>query len=165
MTCWDWPDGITNIDVWMPCLVGAIAACWDRVHKGQGAYTEYYKNRRWDTRGSKNTFLCINCASWAKWQRAINDFLCTVLPHKALPNVLNTATWLMKIYGKSLFIRSSKEKKILCNFIKDCFTLLLARHLADVSCGCFMRMFHALWNLYGNPYRNRAEKEEETVTW
>ena len=24
---------------------------------------------------------------------------------------------------------------------------------------------HALWNLYGNPYQNRAEKEEETVTW
>ena len=35
------------------------------------------------------------------------------------------------------------------------------------SSGCFMlhRTVHALWNLYGNPYRNRAEKEEETVTW
>ena len=32
--------------------------------------------------------------------------------------------------------------------------------------GCFMlhRTVHALWNLYGNPYRNRAETEEETVT-
>ena len=35
------------------------------------------------------------------------------------------------------------------------------------SSGCLMlhRTVHALWNLYGNPYRNRAEKEEETVTW
>ena len=35
------------------------------------------------------------------------------------------------------------------------------------SSGCFMlhRTIHALWNLYGNPYRNRAVKEEETVTW
>ena len=34
------------------------------------------------------------------------------------------------------------------------------------SSGCFMlhRTVHALWNLYGNPYKNRAEKEE-TVTW
>ena len=34
------------------------------------------------------------------------------------------------------------------------------------STGCFMlhRTVHALWNLYGNPYRNRAGKEEETVT-
>ena len=30
------------------------------------------------------------------------------------------------------------------------------------SSGCFMqhRTVHALWNLYGNPYRNRAEMEE-----
>ena len=35
------------------------------------------------------------------------------------------------------------------------------------SSGCCMlhRTVHALWNLFGNPYRNRAEKEEETVTW
>ena len=35
------------------------------------------------------------------------------------------------------------------------------------SSGCLVlhRTIHALWNLYGNPYRNRAEKEEETVTW
>ena len=35
------------------------------------------------------------------------------------------------------------------------------------SSGCFVlhRTVHALWNLYGNPYKNRAEKEEETVTW
>ena len=35
------------------------------------------------------------------------------------------------------------------------------------SSGCLMlhRTVHAFWNLYGNPYRNRAEKEEETVTW
>ena len=35
------------------------------------------------------------------------------------------------------------------------------------SSGCLMlhRTVHALWNLYGNPYGNRAEKEEETVTW
>ena len=35
------------------------------------------------------------------------------------------------------------------------------------SSGCLVlhRTVHALWNLYGNPYRNRAEKEEETVTW
>ena len=35
------------------------------------------------------------------------------------------------------------------------------------SSGCFMllRTVHALWNLYGNPYKNRTEKEEETVTW
>ena len=35
------------------------------------------------------------------------------------------------------------------------------------SSGCFMlrRTVHALWDLYGNPYRNRTEKEEETVTW
>ena len=26
------------------------------------------------------------------------------------------------------------------------------------------RTVHALWNLYGHPYKNRAEKEEETVT-
>ena len=33
------------------------------------------------------------------------------------------------------------------------------------SSGCFMlhRTVHALWNLYGNPYRNRAETEEETI--
>ena len=32
--------------------------------------------------------------------------------------------------------------------------------------GCLVlhRTVHALWNLYGNPYRNRAEKKEETVT-
>ena len=31
------------------------------------------------------------------------------------------------------------------------------------SSGCFMlhRTVHALWNLYGNPYRNRAEKEDK----
>ena len=31
--------------------------------------------------------------------------------------------------------------------------------------GCFMlhRTVHALWNLYGNPYRNRAETEEQTI--
>ena len=35
------------------------------------------------------------------------------------------------------------------------------------SSGCLMlhRTVHALWNLYGNPYKNRAEKEGETVTW
>ena len=35
------------------------------------------------------------------------------------------------------------------------------------SSGCLVlhRTDHALWNLYGDPYRNRAEKEEETVTW
>ena len=35
------------------------------------------------------------------------------------------------------------------------------------SSGCFMlhRTVHTHWNLYGNPYRNRVEKEEETVTW
>ena len=33
------------------------------------------------------------------------------------------------------------------------------------SSGCFMlhRTVHALWNLYGNPYTNRAETEEETI--
>ena len=33
------------------------------------------------------------------------------------------------------------------------------------SSGCFMlhRTVHALWNLYGNPYRNRAETKEETI--
>ena len=33
------------------------------------------------------------------------------------------------------------------------------------SSGCFMlhRTVHALWNLYGNPYRNCAETEEETI--
>ena len=30
--------------------------------------------------------------------------------------------------------------------------------------GCDIPVVHALWNLYGNPYKNRAEKEEETVT-
>ena len=32
------------------------------------------------------------------------------------------------------------------------------------SSRCFMphRTIHALWNLYGNPYKNRAEKEQET---
>ena len=35
------------------------------------------------------------------------------------------------------------------------------------SSGWFMlhRTVHALWNLYGNPYKNRAVKEEETVMW
>ena len=35
------------------------------------------------------------------------------------------------------------------------------------SSGCFMlhRTVHALWNLYGNPYKNHTEKDEETVTW
>ena len=33
------------------------------------------------------------------------------------------------------------------------------------SSGCFLlhRTVHALWNLYGNPYRNRAKTEEETI--
>ena len=39
----------------------------------------------------------------------------------------------------------------------DCFTLLLARHLADVSC------FKTPSIPTGNAYKNRAEKEEETV--
>ena len=35
------------------------------------------------------------------------------------------------------------------------------------SSGCFMlhRTVHALWNLFGNPYRNRAETEEETIPY
>ena len=35
------------------------------------------------------------------------------------------------------------------------------------SSGCLMlhRTVHALWNLYGNPYRNLVGNEEETVTW
>ena len=34
------------------------------------------------------------------------------------------------------------------------------------SSRCFMlhKTVHALWNLYGIPYKNRTEKEEETVT-
>ena len=38
---------------------------------------------------------------------------------------------------------------------------------STTSSGCLVlhRTVHALWNLYGNPYRNRAEKEEETVMW
>ena len=36
-----------------------------------------------------------------------------------------------------------------------------------ISSGCFVlhRTIHGLWNLYGNPFKNRAEKEKETVTW
>ena len=47
-----------------------------------------------------------------------------------------------------------------------CFRLFHAP-TCTTSSGCFMlhRTVHALWNLYGNPYKNRAEKKEETVTW
>ena len=47
------------------------------------------------------------------------------------------------------------------------FSRLFHAPTCTTSSGCFMlhRTVHALWNLYGNPYRNRAEKEEETVTW
>ena len=37
-------------------------------------------------------------------------------------------------------------------------------HTTSSGCLVLHRTVHALWNLYGNPYRNRAEKEEETVT-
>ena len=40
----------------------------------------------------------------------------------------------------------------------DCFTLLLARHLVDVSCYIGPSMPSGI---YGNPYRNHAETEEE----
>ena len=47
-----------------------------------------------------------------------------------------------------------------------CRTRLFHAPTCTTSSGCFMlhRTVHAIWNLYGNPYRNRAEKEEETVT-
>ena len=32
-------------------------------------------------------------------------------------------------------------------------------------CVMLHRTVHALWNLYGNPYKNRTGKEEGTVTW
>ena len=51
------------------------------------------------------------------------------------------------------------------NNVNDTFRLF---HVPTrtTSGGCFMlhRTVHALWNLYGNPYKNRAEKREETVT-
>ena len=50
------------------------------------------------------------------------------------------------------------------SWTEDCFTLLLAP-TRTTSCRCLRRTVHALWNLYGNPYKNRAEKEEEMVTW
>ena len=67
-----------------------------------------------------------------------------------------------------VFASSFNEQFIM---VLDCFTLhngprLFHAPTRTTSRGCLMlhRTVHALWNLYGNPYRNRAEKEEETVT-
>ena len=47
------------------------------------------------------------------------------------------------------------------------FNRLFHAPTSTTSSGCLMlhRTVHALWNLYGNPYKNRAEKDEEAVTW
>ena len=48
-----------------------------------------------------------------------------------------------------------------------CRTRLFHSSTHTTSRRCFIldRTIHDLWNLYGNPYKSRAEKEEETVTW
>ena len=49
-----------------------------------------------------------------------------------------------------------------CSFVSQQKDRLFHAPTRTTSSGCFMlhRTVHALWNLYGNPYRNRAETEE-----
>ena len=93
--------------------------------------------------------------------------------------------WSLRLYvGPTQYVNTTSHCCVLCRFIwmrpnstfRLCETYMLTRRshkyhrlfhapTRTTSSGCFMlhRTVHALWNLYGNPYRNRAETEEETI--
>ena len=61
--------------------------------------------------------------------------------------------------------KEGKVDVLVSDFSKAFDTRLFHAPTRTTSSGCFMlhRTVHALWNLYGNPYRNRVETEEETI--
>ena len=71
----------------------------------------------------------------------------------ALSDILSVAFWRSSGVFQNLYLRDMA-----------CIRLFHAP-TRTTSSGCFMlhRTVHALWNLYGNPYRNRAETDEETI--